>query len=73
MQGNINVTEFLLWAVFWNFPKTFACVGSKIDLEQIIGNAVPVGLATFVGRHLVNFINIKQKNELDHRFRLWTD
>lgn len=39
------------------FPKTFVFHGSKTDLEQIIGNAVPVELATYVGKHLIDYIN----------------
>jgi DNA (cytosine-5)-methyltransferase 1 len=38
------------------FPRIFEFEGSKTDLEQIIGNAVPVELATYVGRHLLNYI-----------------
>ena len=30
------------------FPKTFKWVGSKTDIEQMIGNAVPVNLAQYV-------------------------
>lgn len=30
------------------FPESFELVGTKTDLEQIIGNAVPVKLAEFV-------------------------
>jgi len=31
------------------FPASFAFSGSKTDQEQMIGNAVPVNLARFVG------------------------
>jgi len=54
------------------FPKNFQWFGTKTDLEQIIGNAVPVNLAKFVGNSIQEFINdsklskIKRKtNELD--------
>jgi len=30
------------------FPKSFKWLGSKTDVEQMIGNAVPVNLAQFV-------------------------
>ena len=43
------------------FPRNFVFEGSKTDLEQIIGNAVPVELAAYVGRHLINYINNKYK------------
>lgn len=38
------------------FPKDFKFSGSKTDLEQIIGNAVPVELANFVGDCLFKYI-----------------
>lgn len=37
------------------FPKDFIFRGSKTDLEQIIGNAVPVKLAEFVGRRITEY------------------
>lgn len=39
------------------FPKSFIFDGSKTDLEQMIGNAVPVNLARYVAEHLLNYIN----------------
>ena len=30
------------------FPKDYIWIGSKTDVEQMIGNAVPVNLASFV-------------------------
>lgn len=30
------------------FPKDFKWVGSKTDIEQMVGNAVPVNLAKYV-------------------------
>ncbi len=38
------------------FPKTFAFKGSKTDLEQMIGNAVPVNLAKYVAIHIANYM-----------------
>lgn len=35
-------------ALVQTFPKDFKWVGSKTDVEQMIGNAVPVNLASFV-------------------------
>jgi DNA (cytosine-5)-methyltransferase 1 len=43
------------------FPKNFVFPGSKTDSEQVIGNAVPVKLAEYVARRLVNFILNEQK------------
>jgi len=38
------------------FPRTFVFDGSKTDLEQMIGNAVPVNLARYVAEHLLDYI-----------------
>lgn len=38
------------------FPADFAWCGSKTNIEQIIGNAVPVKLAEYVGRALNEYV-----------------
>ncbi len=38
------------------FPETFDLTGSKTEIEQIIGNAVPVKLAEFVARTLSKYL-----------------
>lgn len=38
------------------FPKDFKLSGTKTDLEQIVGNAVPVELAAYVARILRGYI-----------------
>ena len=43
------------------FPKTFIFEGSKTDMEQMIGNAVPVNLATFIARAIQSYIKSPQK------------
>lgn len=37
------------------FPKTFEFSGTKTNLEQMIGNAVPVNLAEFVASGILEF------------------
>ena len=37
------------------FPKGFVFEGSKTDLEQMIGNAVPVKLAEYVAKSIIAF------------------
>lgn len=37
------------------FPKEFEFVGSKTDIEQAIGNAVPVKLAEYVARCIADY------------------
>lgn len=39
------------------FPSDFKFIGSKTDLEQIIGNAVPVNLAKHVANRIIEFIS----------------
>ena len=45
------------------FPKRFKFLGAKTDMEQMIGNAVPVNLAKFVADGIISFTkNGPQKN-----------
>ena len=39
------------------FPADFKFFGSKSDIEQMIGNAVPVNLGTFVANAINAYIN----------------
>ena len=39
------------------FPKDFVWAGSKTDIEQMIGNAVPVNLAKFVALAIIDYCN----------------
>lgn len=41
------------------FPKSFVWKGSKSDLEQLIGNAVPVKLAQYVAKSLKQYLKDK--------------
>lgn len=38
------------------FPKDFKLSGSKTDIEQMIGNAVPVNLAYFIAKTIIDYI-----------------
>ncbi|MBN2824831.1 MAG: DNA cytosine methyltransferase [Campylobacterales bacterium] len=44
------------------FPENFKFFGSKTNLEQMIGNAVPVNLAQFVAQSILEYTS--QKNHL---------
>ncbi len=46
------------------FPEDFIFNGSKTDLEQIIGNAVPVKLGEFVANCIKEYISDKQQNKV---------
>jgi len=43
------------------FPKGFVFEGAKSDLNQMIGNAVPIRLAQYVGGALLDYINDIEK------------
>lgn len=45
------------------FPKNFIWVGSKTDLEQMIGNAVPVKQAELVANSLLDYISLSNFSE----------
>ena len=44
------------------FPKTFRFIGSKTDVEQMIGNAVPVNLGRFIAETIQAYINFSATN-----------
>jgi DNA (cytosine-5)-methyltransferase 1 len=39
------------------FPRDYKFIGNKTDLEQMIGNAVPVNLAKFVGEAINKYVD----------------
>lgn len=54
------------------FPKDFKFSGSKTDMEQMIGNAVPVKLAEFVANAILYYIEVPhQHRELEIDFENW--
>lgn len=59
------------------FPKTFKFRGTKTNLEQMIGNAVPVNLANFAARCITQYREEKSKGlrqttlfEIDNSFKI---
>jgi DNA (cytosine-5)-methyltransferase 1 len=54
------------------FPRDFVFEGSKTDLEQMIGNAVPVNLAKFVATAIAKYIATPHQNRnLEIDFDSW--
>lgn len=51
-----RVITHLEAALLQDFPETFTWCGSKIEIAKQIGNAVPVGLASAVARHLQQYL-----------------
>lgn len=47
------------------FPEDFQFVGGKSDINSMIGNAVPVNLAKYVGAALMRYIKAKEGREHD--------
>ena len=45
------------------FPKDFKFKGTKTNLEQLIGNAVPVNLAKFVAEGIKDYLKSGSKNQ----------
>ncbi len=53
------------------FPKNFKFLGTKTNLEQMIGNAVPVNLGKFVGEAINSYlgiVNTVSYNEIKKEF-----
>ncbi|WP_308737835.1 DNA cytosine methyltransferase [Nostoc sp. 'Peltigera membranacea cyanobiont' N6] len=46
------------------FPETFIFEGTKTDLEQMIGNAVPVKLAEYVAKSILEYIKDSLNNPI---------
>ena len=51
------------------FPRDFRFEGNKTDMEQMIGNAVPVNLAKFVGEAINQYLaspHFQRNLEIDY-------
>lgn len=56
LYKNIRALTSAERALIQTFPENFQWIGTKTELEQMIGNAVPVKLAEFVARKLMAYI-----------------
>lgn len=56
INNNIRPLTTIERSYIQTFPKNFKFFGNKTDLEQIIGNAVPVNLAEYVGKCINQYI-----------------
>ncbi|MGI6401677.1 MAG: DNA cytosine methyltransferase [Thermoguttaceae bacterium] len=50
VSKSLHVLTFRERSLIQTFPENFQWVGNKTEIEQMIGNAVPVNLARFVAR-----------------------
>ena len=57
LNNSIRAMTTLERALIQTFPPNFKWLGSKTDMEQMIGNAVPVKLAEFVANALRHHID----------------
>jgi len=63
ISDGIRALTTLERALIQTFPATFKWCGNKTDMEQMIGNAVPVKLAEYVALSLKNYIKAKEQIE----------
>ncbi len=54
------------------FPKDFEFIGTKTDVEQMIGNAVPVNLGKFIANAILGFVNDSSKTTHKQQFSLFS-
>lgn len=72
INENIRALTTLERALIQTFPPSFKWQGSKTDVEQMIGNAVPVKLAEFVANALKHHINCSETaNVYFAQFKKW--
>jgi len=57
LKNSIRPMTTLERALIQTFPADFKWHGNKTEMEQMIGNAVPVKLAEFIARALLHHIN----------------
>ena len=57
---NVRPLSTLERAEVQTFPKDYIWTGSKTDIEQMIGNAVPAKLAEFVGKAINDYMEEHQ-------------
>ena len=58
-------------ALIQTFPEDFILEGSKTDMEQMVGNAVPVKLAEYVARAVIEYMQEKDQVGWIPEFQEW--
>lgn len=61
LNDNIRAMTTLERALVQTFPPDFKWCGNKTDMEQMIGNAVPVKLAEFVANAVLSYVKSSTK------------
>lgn len=65
LNESIRALTPLERALVQTFPGDFKWVGSRTDMELMVGNAVPVKLAEFVAKALISHYNNQSTAQLD--------
>ena len=63
LNPSIRALTTLERALIQTFPADFKWIGTKTDMEQMIGNAVPVKLSEFVAKSLLHHIYECEKDK----------
>lgn len=70
VSDNVRPLTTIERSYIQTFPKSFKFEGTKTNLEQIIGNAVPVKLAEFVAKSIMEYIEDQKENKVRHHGQL---
>jgi len=70
VSANVRPLTTIERSYLQTFPDNFLFHGSKTDIEQLIGNAVPVKLAEYVARCLARYIEDSDVNVSQEDVRL---
>lgn len=65
ISSDVRALTTLERSLIQTFPATFKWCGSKTDVEQMIGNAVPVKLAEYVATKLNDYIKSQEEVEFN--------
>ena len=65
ISNNIRALTTLERALIQTFPASFKWCGNKTEMEQMIGNAVPVKLAEYVALAIKQYIKTERQFEKD--------
>ena len=62
ISSDLHVLTTQERALIQTFPQNYKWVGNKTEVEQMIGNAVPVNLAKFVAKIVKTVVEAKNGN-----------
>ena len=65
VRDGIRPLTTLERSMIQTFPRNYRFLGSKTDMEQMIGNAVPVNLAKYVGDCIMAYLGVQRQVDLE--------